>query len=146
MKRGQRRGKWLHGISSELQHKYTFMHTMKASFPIVSVTTFLQCSLVYTGKYSFPQINNIDNNNNKKTSCLLINAVRPGHIFHSKLDPFLLHRSALTCCAWCIWALLTPLESRIIMPFVQKPWPFIAPSSKELVFRSIHKWYVDKHN
>lgn len=42
------------------------MHTMKASFPIVSVTTFLQCSLVYTGKYSFPQINNIDNNNNKK--------------------------------------------------------------------------------
>lgn len=82
----------------------------------------------------------------QKTSCLLINAVRLGHIFHLKLDPFLLHRSALACCACCIWAHLMPLDSRIIMPFVQKPWPFIAPSSKELVFRSIHKWYVDKHN
>lgn len=42
-------------ILSELQYKYRFMHTMKASFPIfnilVSVTTLLQCSVVYMGSF-----------------------------------------------------------------------------------------------
>lgn len=70
------------------------------------------------GKCSFPQMNNNDNNSKK---CLLINAVGLGHVLNMKLDFLLIHRSALTCFAWCIWAHLMSLEIRTIMPFVQKP-------------------------
>lgn len=89
--KGAKTGKMTTQFLSELQYKYTFMHTMKASFPIVSVTTFLQCSLVYMGKYSFSQMNNNYDNNKK---CLLANAVGLGHVLNVELDSLLTHSSA----------------------------------------------------
>jgi len=60
-------------ILLELQYKYRFMHTMKASFPIfnilVNVTILLQCSVVYTGLFFFFFFSTHESptGNNKKT-------------------------------------------------------------------------------
>lgn len=122
-------------IISELQYKYRFMHTMKASFPIfnilVSVTTLLQCSVVYTGYYFFST--HECQREKKKMSCVprtannccLIRALSPKctAIVSSTIVPcpsVLVAYGPSQC----------PLKCKRIMPNVQNPQPRIAPRSQ----------------
>lgn len=65
---------------SEIQYKYRFMHTMKASFPIfnilVSATTVLQCSVVYMGIF-FPHTWMSKRGNNKM--CCVCSELLPAY-------------------------------------------------------------------
>lgn len=82
-----------HTISSELQYKYRFMHTMKASFPIfnilVSVTTLLQGSVVYMG--FFFSTHECQRGNKQKDVLLTANncCPIPAHLCHCQLNLFL---------------------------------------------------------
>lgn len=111
------------------------MHTMKASFPIfnilVSVTTLLQCSVVYTGYYFFST--HECQREKKKMSCVprtannccLIRALSPKctAIVSSTIVPcpsVLVAYGPSQC----------PLKCKRIMPNVQNPQPRIAPRSQ----------------
>lgn len=65
---------------------------------LVSVTTLLQCSVVYMGNYFFPHVNVKGRKNKRCLVCSeLTTAAWSGHHFHLKLDLFFLQKSTIAC-------------------------------------------------
>lgn len=132
-------------ILSELQYKYRFMHKMKASFPIfnilVSVTTLLQCSVVYMGSYFFIFFSTHECQRGNKKRCLVCSGLLTTSCLRLLPDPgasFIVNLcfSQNTCPSvlCCIWPQPMSLESKRIMPFVQNLDPYCTSISVQRMF------------
>lgn len=87
-KKRKKTNKQPHSILSELQYKYRFMHTMKASFPIVwLVSQHCYNALLCIWAIFFPHMNVRERKNKRCVMCSEITtATRSGHLFHLELD------------------------------------------------------------